>query len=96
MFLSVHTIIDDCIYSYDKYSESLSVFSPGFTQLLERPQVLYELHWSYSQSLAVEMNSKYFQLFFFIIALIITVINVHNRFFTKRVIEFLKNYRGQR
>ena len=50
----------------------------------------------YSQSLAVEMNSKYFQLFFFIIALIITVINVHNRFFTKRVIEFLKNYRGQR
>ena len=33
----------------------------------------------------VEMNLKYFQIIFFIIAMIATVINVYNRFFTKRV-----------
>ena len=33
----------------------------------------------------VEMNLKYFQIIFFIIAMIATVINVYKRFFTKRV-----------
>ena len=33
-----------------------------------------------------KMDAKYFQLIFFVIALIITVLNVYNRFFTKRVI----------
>ena len=62
--------------------------------LLEWPQV-YELDLSLSQSLLacslrktlhITMDAKYFQIIFFIIALIITLINVYDRFFTKRVI----------
>ena len=34
------------------------------------------------------MDGKYFQIIFFIIALIFTVINVYNRFFTKMVREW--------
>ena len=32
------------------------------------------------------MEAKYFQIIFFIVALIITAINIYDRFFTKRVI----------
>ena len=32
------------------------------------------------------MEAKYIQIIFFIVALIITAVNVYNRFFTKRVI----------
>ena len=35
-----------------------------------------------------KMDAKYFQLIFFVIALIITVLNVYNRFFTKMVREW--------
>ena len=38
-----------------------------------------------------KMDAEYFQIIFFIIALISTIINVHNRFFTKRVITFIIN-----
>lgn len=33
----------------------------------------------------LKMNPKYFQIIFFKIAVVITVINIYNRFFTKRV-----------
>ena len=36
-----------------------------------------------------KMEAKYFQIIFFIIALIITGLNINNRFFTKMVITFL-------
>ena len=35
------------------------------------------------------MDAKYFQIIFFIIALIYTGLNIYNRFFTKMVITFL-------
>ena len=39
-----------------------------------------------STGVLVKMLAKYLQIIFFIIALIITVLNVYNRFFTKKVI----------
>ena len=32
------------------------------------------------------MEAKYFQIVFFLLAMILTIYNVHNRFFTKKVI----------